>query len=101
MLGLYRNRTASAVEEFPDREGWVTRTVTEGRQWLSTANAPYADGLRLAEIAANLLEANELVPMRDLPTRRVESLREQQDPKALRELLGEFIKELEPYQKSK
>lgn len=98
LLGLYRNRGDSAVQEFPDREGWVTRTVTDSRKWLSDANASYADGLRLAETAANLLEANELVPMRDLPTRRIELLRTgKADPAALRELLTKLLDELEPY----
>ncbi len=100
MLGLYRNRTTNAVEEFPDREGWVTRTVTDGRKWLDDTNASYAEGLRLAEIAANILEANELVPMRDLPTRRVVLLREgAPDPVALRELLTDLLNQLEPYQR--
>jgi len=100
MLGLFRNRSTNVVEEFPDREGWVTRTVTDGRKWLSDTNAPYAEGLRQAEIAANLLEANELVPMRDLPSRRVEILREEEpDPAALRELLTNLLDNLEPYQR--
>lgn len=101
MLGLYRNRGTNVVLENPDREGWVTRTVTNGRKWLADANAPYVEGLRQAEIAANILEANQLVPMRELPSRRVEFLREEPDPKALRELLSEFVKNLEPYQKGK
>lgn len=101
MLGFYRNRGTNVVLENPDREGWVTRTVTNGRKWLAATNAPYAEGLRQAEIAANILEANELVAMRDLPSRRVMALREENDPRALRELLGEFIKDLEPYQKAK
>jgi hypothetical protein len=100
MLGLYRNRTTNAVEEFPDRENWVTRTVTEGRKWLNATNAPYADGLRLAEIAANILEANELAPMRDLPTRRVALMREETPhPAALRELLTDLLDKLEPYER--
>jgi len=99
MLGLYRNRGTNVVLENPDREGWVTRTVTNGRKWLADANAPYAEGLKQAEIAANILEANQLVAMRELPSRRVALLREIQDPKALRELLGEFIKDLEPYER--
>jgi hypothetical protein len=100
MLGLYRNRTTNAVEEFPDREGWVTRTVTDGRKWLNDTNASYADGLRFAEIAANILEANELVPMRDLPSRRVMLLREENpDPAALRELLTDLLNKLEPYER--
>jgi hypothetical protein len=100
MLGLYRNRTTNAVEEFPDRENWVTRTVTEGRQWLNATNAPYADGLRLAEIAANILEANELVPMRDLPTRHVALLREETPNRAaVRESLTGLLDKLEPYER--
>jgi hypothetical protein len=101
MLGMYRNRGTNVVLENPDREGWVTRTVANSRKWLADTKAPYAEGLRQAEIAANILEANELVPMRELPSRRVMALRENEDPKALRELLGEFVKELEPYQKGK
>ena len=101
MLGFYRNRSTNAVLENPDREGWVTRTVTNGQKWLAESDAPYAEGLRQVEIAANILESNELVAMRELPTRRVAALRDQQDAKALRELLGEFIKDLEPYRKAK
>lgn len=100
MLGIFRNRSANIVPEYPDREGKLTRAITEGRKWLNDAHATYRDGLRLAEITANLLEANQLAPMRDLPTRRVASLREgPPDPVALRELLASSLKTLEPYQK--
>jgi hypothetical protein len=101
MMGLYRNRGTNVVLENPDREGWVTRTVTNAVAWLHNTNAPYAEGLKQAEIAANILEANQLVPMRELPSRRVMLLREEPDPKALRELLSEFLKDLEPYEKAK
>jgi len=98
MLGIFRNRSADIVPEFPDREGWVTRTVADGTKWLDNTNAPYADGLKLAEDAANLLEANQLVPMRELPTRRVALLREgAKDPGELRELLTKLANELKPY----
>lgn len=100
MLGFYRNRGTNVVLEFPDREGWVTRTVTNSIAWLQDTNASYAQGLDLAETAANLLEANQLVAMRDLPTRRVMLLREETpDPAALRELLTDFVKKLEPYER--
>jgi len=101
MLGMYRNRGTNAVLENPDREGWVTKTVASSRKWLADTNAPYAEGLKQAEIAANILEANELVAMRDLPSRRVMAMRDKMDAKALRDLLGEFVKDLEPYQKAK
>jgi hypothetical protein len=100
MMGLYRNRGTNFVLENPDREGWLTRTVTNSVAWLHNTNAPYAEGLKQAEIAANILEANQLVPMRELPSRRVVQLREEENPKALRELLSEFIKDLEPYEKA-
>jgi hypothetical protein len=102
MLGLYRNRTTNAVEENPDRENWVTRTVTQGQKWLGDTNAPYAEGLRLAEIAANILEANELTGLRDLPSRRVALLRESAPPDraALRQLLGGMLDELSPYERA-
>ena len=101
MLGLYRNRGTNVVLEFPDREGWVTRTVTNGIAWLNDPNASYARGLDLAETAANLLEANQLVAMRDLPGRRVALLRQETpNPAALRELLTNLLNQLEPYRKS-
>ncbi|HVZ66595.1 MAG TPA: cellulase family glycosylhydrolase [Lacunisphaera sp.] len=100
LLGLYRNRRPDAVPENPDREGWVTRTLAQGRTWLADANAPYAEGLRVAEIAANILEANELVPMRDLPSRRVALLRVgPPDPAALRSLVAGLLDQLEPFKK--
>ena len=100
MLGFYRNRGTNVVLEFPDREGWVTRTVSNSVAWLRDTNAPYARGLDLAETAANILEANQLVAMRDLPTRRVAILREDTpDPSALRELLADFVSKLEPYRR--
>jgi hypothetical protein len=100
MLGIYRNRGTNAVLENPDRENWVTRTVTNGRKWLNDTNTSYARGLDLAETAANLLEANQLIPMRNLPTIRVENLRQgNPDPAALRELLAELLLDLNQYQR--
>ena len=100
MLGLYRNRGTNVVLELPDREGWVTRTVTNGVAWLQDTNAPYARGLDLAETAANILEANQLVAMRGLPSRQVALLREEPpDPTALRELLTNLLNQLEPYRR--
>lgn len=100
MLGIFRNRSAQITQEFPDREGKVTRTVTGGMKWLNDPQAVYGAGLQLAETAANLLEANQLVPMRDLPTRRVALMRDAApDRAALHDLLASLLKMLEPYQK--
>ncbi len=101
MLGLFRNRGTDPVLEVPDRENWVTRTVTNAKAWLADTNAPaYDRGLQLAETAANLLEANQLVPMRELPTRKVALLRQAApDGPGLRVLLTDLVKQLEPYQR--
>jgi len=74
--------------------------MTNGLVWLNDTNASYAQGLDLAETAANLLEANQLIAMRDLPSRRVALLREDApDPAALRELLTDLVNKLEPYRR--
>lgn len=101
MLGIYRNRSTNVVLEYPDREGWVTRTVTNGWNWVNQTNAAYARGLDLAETAANLLEANQLVALRDLPTRRVAQFRDgPPDPPAMRAFLADLLRTLEPYRRA-
>jgi hypothetical protein len=56
--------------------------------------------LDLAETAANILEANQLVAMHDLPSRQVALLREEPpDPIALRALLTDLVNKLEPYRR--
>ena len=101
MLGFFRNRGTDAVLEDPDREGWVTRTVEGAKQWLSDEDASYQKGLNLAETAANLLEANQLVSMRHLPSASVARLREDDaDQAALRRTLAELLDRLEPYQRT-
>jgi hypothetical protein len=59
----------------------------------------YDEELRLAETAANILEANQLVAMRELPTRKVDRLRQAPpDLPALRACLADLVTKLEPYQ---
>jgi len=55
--------------------------------------------LNLAERSANLLEASQLVPMRELPTREVNLLRQKSpDMAALRKLIEQMTVQLAPYQ---
>jgi hypothetical protein len=92
--------------EVVDREGRATRAVAEGKKWLADPNADWAEGLDIAERAANLLEAGQLIAMHDLPTRQVDLLRRpgrggapaQPDMPALRALVEKFTAILEPYQ---
>jgi hypothetical protein len=76
VLGFFRNRGPSAIPAVVDQEKRVTRAITEARQWLERTDARLSDGFSLAETLANFLEAGELVPMKDLPSRKVEELRQ-------------------------
>ncbi|HPU55568.1 MAG TPA: hypothetical protein PLH97_04730 [Verrucomicrobiota bacterium] len=98
LMGIFRNRGPDVVLERPNREGRVTRTIAEARQWLANPNGNWQDGLDLAETAANLLESAQLVPLHNLPTREVELLRRRtEDRPALRSFLEKSIQAMEPY----
>jgi hypothetical protein len=100
ILGFYRNRSAKIVPENPDREGWVTRSVEEGKRWLGDPGADWGQGLDIAEIEANLIEAAQIGSMRELPTRAVRLLRSgKPDDGALHDLIRRFTTILEPYEK--
>ncbi len=99
LLGMFRNRGASYIEDAPDRENHLTEAVQKNRKWLADANGDWKAGLDLAEVSAHMLEAGQLAPMHNPPTRQVELLRGgQQDTAALRLLLEKFTSMLEPYQ---
>lgn len=99
VMGFYRNRTANTVLENPDREGWVRRAVTGGQAWLVQATPDWQDGLKQAEIEANILEAAQLVAMREPPTRTVELMRAGPvDVAKLKELVRQQVAILLPYE---
>jgi len=99
LLGFFRNRGANVVEDVPDRENHLTEAVTKNKAWLADPNPNWEAGLDLAEVSANLLEAAQLAPMHNLPTRQVELLcNGQPDIPALRAMLEKFTSLLEPYQ---
>ena len=101
ILGMFRNRGTNVVEEVPDRESHLTEAVAKNKEWLANPNADWATGLDLAEASANLLEAAQLVPMHDLPSRQVELLRRRPaDMPALRVMLQKYTSLLAPYQLS-
>lgn len=102
VLGFFRNRGETVVLEDPDREQWVTKAVAHARKWLADPDAKWEDGLNAAETAANLLEAAQLIAMREPPTRSVDLLRRgNQDLPALRAALQRYVAILEPYQHKK
>ena len=100
MMGFFRNRGPNVILENVDREGWVTKAITESKKWLAQADGTWEQGLDLAEMSANILEAGQLVGLRELPTRTVDLMRQgKQDLPALRALIGKQIAALEPFQK--
>jgi hypothetical protein len=99
LLGMFRDRDENVMPAVPDREGAVTRVVTDNRKWLADANAGWEAGLDLAEISANLLEAGQLIAMFDPPTRTVDLLRKgAPNLAALRAAIEKYTAILEPYQ---
>ena len=99
IMGFYRNRGPNVVLEDPDRERWVQRAVTGGNAWLASPTPEWNEGLKQAEIEANILEAAQLVPMREPPTRALALLRNAPlDIPALQALVRRFVSILEPYQ---
>ena len=102
ILGFFRDRGASVVLEDPDREQWVAKAVDNAKKWLAAPDAKWEDGLDAAETAANLLEAGQLIAMREPPTRTVDLLRRgQPDLPALRAALAKYVAILEPYRDAK
>jgi hypothetical protein len=98
VMGIFRNRGPNVVLEQPDREGRVTRVIGDAQKWLGDPNSDWDSGLDIAEVAANLLESAQIVPMRELPTRQVELLRrEQEDRQVLKALLEKEVAVLQPY----
>jgi hypothetical protein len=100
IMGIFRNREPNTLAYFPDKEGWVTKTVNSSYTWLGQANPSWDEGLKLAETAANLLESGELIAMYELPTREVKMLRQgKANIPALRTALLKYVRILEPYMK--
>jgi hypothetical protein len=101
LLGFFRNRGPNVVEDVPDRENHLTEAVAKNKEWLMASDAAWDAGLDLAEISANLIEAAQLAPMHDLPSRQVALLRNgPPDLPALRSILQRFTSLLEPYELS-
>jgi hypothetical protein len=100
IMGFFRKRTANILPSVTDQEGWITRVIDRGDQWLKDPEGTWKDGLDIAEIAAHLLEAGELTALRIPPTWEVERLREGEvNMNSLKELIIKFKDQLEPFKK--
>jgi hypothetical protein len=98
VLGIFRNNGENVVLEDPDREGWVSSSVADAKKWLAEPNPEWKEGLRIAEIQANLLQAAQLSAMRYPPTRTVKLLRDgAPDIPALQTAIRQYTALLEPY----
>ena len=98
VMGIFRKNDAGFRLENPDRESWVTRAVAAGTVWLADPHPDWNKGLEAAELEANMLQGNQLVAMRDPPTRSVAILRAgSPDIAALQALVRQYIADLMPY----
>jgi hypothetical protein len=61
ILGFFRNRGPDILPAVVDQDGYLTRVVADGKKWIAKPNASWEEGFNLAETAANLLEAGELI----------------------------------------
>ncbi|HEY4077991.1 MAG TPA: hypothetical protein VGM26_13760 [Rhizomicrobium sp.] len=98
LMGVFRKTDADFRLESPDRESWVTRAVTRGKEWLANPNPDWNKGLETAELAANMLQGNQLIAMREPPVRTVAILRAgAPDMAALKNIMRQYVAALEPY----
>lgn len=98
IMGFFRKRSADILPSVPDSEGNVIRVIDDGTTWLNQPDPSWEDGLVLAETAAHLMEAGELIAMRIPPTWEVYQLQNgETDLPALKELLTRYIEILQPY----
>jgi hypothetical protein len=96
LMGFFRNRGPEVIPAALDQEKAISRVVEEARRWLEQNDAAWNEGLHIAEVEANLLEAGERVPMDAPPTRSLELLRRSQpNSAALHECLRQWTKILE------
>ena len=66
--GFFRKRSGEIIPPNVDKEGAVSRVRAQAKNWLGSGATDYAEGLRLLETIANLLETGELVPMVEPPS---------------------------------
>ncbi len=77
-----------------------TPTCAAAQAWLDNPAGDWKDGLKAAEKLANLLEAGQLIAMREPPTRTIGLLRQgQPNPAALREQISNYIALLRPLER--
>ena len=92
MFGFFRKRTGGRILPNPNKEGYAYQAIKAVEDVLSVEETALFlskvktsdDILEAAERCVNILEANELVPMWDLPSARIEEWRAQ--PEAERDL---------------
>ena len=98
VMGIFRNQSADTRLESPDRESWVSAPLARADKWLASTNPDWNEGLEIAEIEANMLEANQLIAMRVPPTRTIKLLREgQSNLPALKDAMTQYSALLRPY----
>jgi hypothetical protein len=102
IMGFYRNRKVDAIiKADPNREGEAERALRRIEAALKDKQDPFFHQkkstdvlLDAAEVAANLLESAEMVPMRVPPTAKIQAWRAQPADARDREAIRAFVYEL-------
>jgi hypothetical protein len=98
VMGFFRNQGPEVRLESPDRESWVSAPLARADKWLAAPSPDWAEGLEIAEIEANMLEANQLIAMRVPPTRTIKLLRDgAPDMAALKAAMTQYGALLRPW----
>ena len=101
LYGFFINRSPSRIKPNPNREGYAYRAVklleealTDKRGLFKNVDRTTDEILEAAEYAANLMEANGLIPMHDPPSAKILDWRSQPEDMRDRALIRKFAYEL-------
>jgi hypothetical protein len=98
VMGIFRKNDADFHLEVPDRESWVSGPLARAKTWLAEANPDWNEGLEIAETEGNMLQGNQLIAMRNPPSRTIAIMRAgAPNIAALQDVMRTWNAILEPY----
>ena len=98
VMGIFRNEGDDRILEVPDQESWLTMPLQRSAKWLAAKEPDWKEGLEIAEMEANMVEGNQLAPMRFPPTLAIQKLRAgAPNLPALRATMEQYVAILTPF----
>jgi hypothetical protein len=98
IMGIFRKNDGDFELENPDRESWVSTPLQRAQKWLAEAKPDWNEGMEIAEIEGNMLQGDQLIAMRNPPSRTIAIMRAgPQNIAALQDLMRQWSALLEPY----